>query len=92
VEPVLHRRGDAGLVLAPERVRRGAGSGRRLLAPGPPDRDRAGDPGGRAATEEPSPADPLRQDSTAAVSRPSGSERAFTASDSALTSGLLSSS
>ena len=60
VQAVLRRRGDAGLVLAAERVRRDR---RRRLRRGaarrPADREHAGHPGGgRAATEEPASTDP----------------------------------
>ncbi len=86
-------RGDAGLVLAAERVRRRAVEvGRRRLG-GPPGEEaaaaQAGD--GRAAAEQAATTDP-GQDSTAAVSRPNGSARALTASERSLTSARSSSS
>ncbi len=98
MEPVLCGRDDAGLVLTPEGVRRRALGGRLLLGgvPGRPrtrGTRRARDAGQRdAAAEQPTTAQPRArgcgaavQESTVAVSRESGSDRALTATARSLT-------
>ncbi len=95
MQPVLSRRGDAGLVLAAEGVRvarvgaRPAAVSRTRATR----RERAGRQadGGDAASDQSASRDPV-QDSTAAVSWDNGSESALTALTSALISSWVRSS
>lgn len=81
MQTVLGRRGDAGLVLAAERVGVARVGGRAAVGSGRParsERARREAGGGDAATDQSASRD-LAQDSTAAVSWDRGSDSALTA-------------